>query len=397
MKKNIVIVIVVLIALFGVYKWFNGGGEPGGSDIWVDNKISASFQAGTIDEKISGCPERAEIFIDASGSMKPYFMAEECGMVNTLSEINNLNINGTKIYFLGSKKPYKGLIRNILGEIEKQPSMVATTFHEFFKESVCRLDSVNELVYLVTDGIMSVGGGDMSKALVQLRGEITNALTGHPDLAAAILRYEGGYKGDYWNSRNQRITAQKCPLLKEEIKRPFFVIALGRKGAIRWLHSLPANKLNYPMSFFMGIHDMEGHMKSILSSGDKAVLEDMNKDVVLLLELPECLKDIDEKQVKVYNAGNELNIPVVKEGTVLTAQIATSVPLRPESDGRIKISFILKNKIPANWTDAWSNENDLNGPDETTTYGLKYLVEGMYNGIENSENMFVVNFIYKRQ
>lgn len=395
--RKVIIAIAVIACVFFAVKGLHDCGGTRDKNVWVGNNVSVSFQEGVISESKSDCPNLAEIFIDASGSMKPYFKANETSMVNTLSEINNLNVEGTKIYFLGNNKPYTGLIRNIIGEINKQPNLSATTFHSFFKESACRIDSVNELIYLVTDGIMSVGSGDMSKALVQLRGQITNSLKGHSNLAAAIFRYEGGYKGDYWNSSNQRITSKECPLLKEEITRPYYVIALGRKEAIRWLHSLPSVDLNNPKSLYLGIHDMQGHKKATLAYGDSAVIEDMNKDVKLVLELPECLKNIEANQVKVYNAGNDLNIPVTKEGSTLTALIAPTTSLRPQSDGRIKISFISKNVIPSEWISSWSTEDDMKGPDESTTYGLKYLIEGMYNALEDSEYILETDFIYRRQ
>lgn len=394
MKKVFVIIICILGAFLLIKALIK---DDTSEKVWVGNRVSASFPERTINET-STCPNLTKIFIDASGSMKPYFRADENGMINTLSEIKNLNIDNTNIYFLGSAKAYTGYITNILGEINKQPNLSATTFHDFFNESACRLDSVNELIYLVTDGIMSVGSGNTAKALVQLRGQITNSLKCHSNLAAAIFRYEGGYNGDYWNSKNQKITANECPLLKGEIKRPYYVIALGRKEVIRWMYSLPISKLNNPSaSLYMGIHDVKGHMASALALGDSIAIEDMNQKVTLILELPDCLKDIEANIVKVCNAGETLNIPVKKEGRVLSAQILPTVPLRSESDGRIKISFVCKNEIPENWVNSWNTENDLNGPDEFTTYGLKYLIEGMFNGLENSENIFVVDFVYKRQ
>lgn len=399
MRKNIIIGIVVIVAIFAAYKLLSGGADPSSKDMWVDNKVSASFQEGVISETKSDCPRLAEIFIDASGSMKPYFRANDKDMINTLSEIKNLNVDGTEIYFIGNDKPYNGLVKDIIGAVENQPNSAETTFHDFFAKAACRIDTVsrNELIYFVTDGIMSVGNGDMSKALTELKGKITHSLSGHENLAAAIFRYEGGYKGNYWNSSNQEITSKECPLLKEEITRPYYVIALGRKEAIRWLHSLPLSKLNNPKSLYLGIHDMQGHKKATLAYGDSAAIQDMNKDVKLVLELPECLRYIDANQVKVYNAGNDLNISVAKDGTTLSALITPTTSLRPESDGRIKISFISKNEIPSEWISTWSTEEDLKGPDESSTYGLKYLIEGMYNALDVSENILETDFIYRRQ
>jgi hypothetical protein len=396
MRKAIIAIAIIVCASL-LIKVVRSCGDHQGTNVWVGNKVSASFQDGVISENVSDCPSVSEIFIDASGSMKPYFKADDKSMVNTLSELDNLNIDGTKIYFIGKNVPYTGLISNIIGEIDKQPNESATTFHSFFKDAVCRLDTVNELIYLVTDGIMSVGPGDTSKALVQLRGKITNSLSGHANVAAAIFRYTGGYKGDYWNSYNQQLTSKNCAILGQEITRPYYVIALGRKDVIRWLHSLPVSKLNKPEALYLGIHDMKGHKSATLALGDSAVIENMNDAVNFVIELPECLKDIDSRKVKVYNKNNDLNIPVTKEGSNLMAKISPNVALIPETDGRIKITFIAKNEIPSDWVTSWSTEDDLKGPDETSTYGLKYLIEGMYNALDTSENILETNFIYKRQ
>ena len=219
MRKNIVITIVsVIVVVIGV-KLLRGCSETPPTDVWVDNRISASFEASTINETVGEMPATAELHIDASGSMKPYFRAEGAGMINTLSEIVNLNESGTSIYFLDNKKKYTGLIRDILGDINKQPNNSNTLFHEFFESAACKIDTTNTIVYLVTDGIMSIHDTtkDMSDALVELRGKIENSLKNHPNLAGAVFRYVGGYKGTYWNSKSKGIT------LKEQIDRFWFI------------------------------------------------------------------------------------------------------------------------------------------------------------------------------
>lgn len=394
-RKTILIAIVAVIAIFVAYKLLSKPTPEKG--VWVNNKISASYQNGAINEPIGEMPSEAEIFIDASGSMKPYFRADGTNMINTISEIVNLNQNGTQIYFLNNPKPYKGLVKNIITDVNNQPNESATTFHDFFGDAACKIDTANTLIYLVTDGIMSVGNGDMSKALVELRGKITNALKDHDNLAGAVFRYEGEYKGDYWNSKNQRITSRECPKLKEQIRRPYYVIVLGRKEAMRWLQSIPANDLNNPQEYFMGIHDYNGHTNTTLAYGDSAKIQDMNSDISLILELPSCLKDIDVSKVKVMNGDNTLPINVSKEGLRLTAIIPPTQTLRPEKDGRIRITFIAKNEIPDTWTNTWNTDSDIAGPDETTTYGLKYLVTGMFNGLEGNQEMLKAYFIYNRQ
>ena len=82
MRKNIVIAIISIIAVVIVVNLIRTPLPP--IDIWVDNRISASFEASTINETVGEMPVTAELHIDASGSMKPYFRAEGAGMINTL-------------------------------------------------------------------------------------------------------------------------------------------------------------------------------------------------------------------------------------------------------------------------------------------------------------------------
>lgn len=394
-RKSILIAIVVVIVLIIAYNLISRPTPFKG--VWVDNRVSASYQEGAINETIGAMPAEAEIFIDASGSMKPYFKSNGTNLINTISEIVNLNQDGTEIFFLDNPKPYKGLVKNIITDVNNQPNASATTFHDFFNRAACKIDTVNTLIYLVTDGIMSVGNGDMSQALVQLRGKITKALSGHNNLAGAVFRYVGEYKGDYWNSRNQHITSRECLLLKEQIGRPYYVIVLGRNEAIRWLQTVPVNNLNNPQEYFMGIHDYEGHGKVTLAYGDSAKIQDMSNYVTLILELPSCLEDIDVSRIKVMNGENTLPLTVTKDGMRLITEIPPTQSLRPEKDGRIKITLLADNEIPSEWTITWNTDDDIEGPDETSTYGLKYLITGMFNGLEGKQEMLKADFIYNRQ
>ena len=399
MKKRIIIALAVIVAIFCAVGGFDGCGCKKKGTTWKDNMVSASYK--TISEPVDSMPGTATIYLDASGSMKPYF-SKGANLITTVSEIQNLNTAGTQIFFLDNAKPYKGLVMNIIGDVSKQPNLSATSFHEFFKDAACRIDTVNTLVYLVTDGIMSVGSaGDTKDALAELRGKIENALKGHTDLAAAIFRYEGEFKGNYWNSRNVCLTPATCPLLKNEIKRPYYVIALGKKGAMRWLQTQTA-KLNAPQgTFFMGVHDLTGHGKAVLAQGDDAKLESMGKEVTLILDLSECMNGVDAAKVKVMHKGAALPVTVTKEEAAggnprLIAVIPTNVPTTPAGDGKVKVTFLVPNEVPAEWTGTWNAEDDTNGPDEKTTFGLATLVTGMFNALEGADVPFLqADFIYK--
>lgn len=391
MRKNIVIAIISIIAVVIVVNLIRK--PPIDDDVWEDNRIIASFPKDSINEKIGEMPVTAELHIDASGSMKPYFRAEGAGMINTLSEIVNLNESGTSIYFLDNKKRYTGLVRDILGDINKQPNSSNTLFHDFFESAACKIDTTNTIVYLVTDGIMSIHDTtkDMSDALVELRGKIENSLKNHSNLAGAVFRYVGGYKGTYWNSKSKGIT------LKEQIDRPYYIIALGNKETMRWLESIPVTKLNNPDRLFMGIHDLDGHKKATLARGENAKIQNFSDSVTLILDLPDCLHNVDVTKAELTNNGRRLSIGVIKEESRLKAIIPPTIPLQPESDGRIKIELSIPNIVPNSWISEWNCDNDIAGPDSTSTFGLGTLVTGMFNGLEKDSDFLSVVFTYKKQ
>lgn len=373
----------------------NTSSERSGKSVWANNEIYASIPENQINEKIGLMPSTAEIYIDASGSMKPYFRAEGDlitgnAMINTLSEIVNLHESETSIYFLGNKNKYKGYVNDIIKSVNNQPNDANTLFHEFFANAACKLDTANTIIYLVTDGIMSIQGQDMANVLVELRGKIQTSLRGHSNLAGAIFRYVGGYKGRYWNSVNKPVS------LKTQIDRPYYIIALGNKETMRWLQSVPKEKLNNPEQLFMGVHDLEGHHKVVLQHGDNAKIGSNSKPVKLIFDLPACLQNENFENASLTNGGNKLNIKVDKEPKRLVAKIPETQPLMTES-GKIRITLSVPNKIPNKWVDEWNCVYDIEGPDSETTFGLATLVTGMFNAFEgeNSE-LLNVNFIYRR-
>ncbi len=401
MKKTWILIAVIAVVLFCIVRSCPSPSRG-------DNKITATLRNASIQEEVSASSPEAEIYIDGSVSMKPYFNAPHPDdLVNTISEIKNLNSDGTSIFFQGNPKPYVGMIANIITNLRQQPHLPESPFYDFFREQACKIDTTNILIYLVTDGIISEtsDGGrknanlNMRLRLKQLQGMIRDALKGHANLAGAIIRYSGKYQGDYWNRENKRVTSARCALLKNEITRPYYVIALGKKEDIRWLQSQPDENLNNPEEkLFMGVHDLAGHQKANFDK-EKPEIVDMDADVMLILELPECLKNIEGKDVKVIHEGKDLSIEVTKEGgNKLQAIIKPKIDLKSDNEGCITVSFVMKNKLRGEWLSTWSNDDDMDGPDEISTYGLSTLVHGMFEGLEDEGKEYLkCDFEYKLQ
>lgn len=364
---------------------------------WVNNEVSTSYPDGTISEP-SAQPSKAEIFIDASGSMKPYFKEKNPAIKNTLSKIQNVHGQpNTDIFFCGDKKPRGGYVDDIIREIQYQPNDITTLFHYFFKDVAAKVDTTDVIVYLLTDGIMSVGNTpDMTAKMVQLEGLVSESFKGQSNLACAIYRYTGEYNGPYWDRLGKTFS--------HDGTRPYYIIALGKKEAIRWLKTQKDGDLNSPEGkLFVGIHDFKAHQeKAVLALGDSVPLEDMNSDTKLILDLPACLKDIDSEYVKSHASitigGKNVKIPIEKdEMGRIVATISPTVPVQPDPDGGISATLTIENAIPDQWLTTWSTDDDTAGPDATTTFGLSYLIKGIVKGIQSEDTLLTVKYHYYLQ
>lgn len=391
MKKKLLLSALVLGAAVAIGYLLKPSTEEVLGKVWRNNNIVANFA--DINEPEAKQPDSSEIYIDASGSMKPYFH-NGTEMINSISEIKNLNIDGTKVYLIGNPVPYNGLITNIISSINASPSNATTTFDDFFKAQAAKIDTVNTLVYLVTDGIMSLGKtGDIAKALTDFRGRITAALSGHSNLAVAVFRYIGDFNGKYFDKNDSPIRFNG--------DRPYFIIALGQKEAIKWLQQQPPEKLNGPERLFLGLHDFKGHYKSHLALEDPKdptkvfPLEKMGEPVNLTLDLPPCLEHLDASQAKLENKGNKLSVTITKEGKSFKATIGKDIVLLPEQDGNIKITMTFPNSVPENWLLQWNCDADNENPASPTTFGLKTLISAMFNALEPDSELLKADFIYK--
>lgn len=400
MKKPIIIIAAIIVLIFVVRIILKP--DPDSRPVWPDNEVIAVLTTDTVDEQAKE-PTRAEIYIDASASMKPYFTVDDKSMVTTLSEIQNLHgENSTDIYFIGNNTPYTGFIDNIIVGVKKQPNSATSTFHDFFADKAAKIDSTEAIVvYLVTDGLLSVGTSDMTGKLAQLRGLIASSLH-KKGLACAIFRYNCKYDGPYWDKDHP----QGRPSHKYTGSRPYYIIALGRPQSIRWLSTVKDEALNKPEpggKLFVGIHNLTAHnSKAMLTYGDSAQLQDMNLPVRLKVDLPECMYNLDNQYLKdnasLTAMGQSVEASIIKDDSnciIINVSEMESLKMPQDSDGAVKATLTVKNVIPSKWTD-WNCDDDTVGPDSTTTFGLKTLVEGIVQGIEDNAPLLTVNYKYYR-
>ena len=102
--------------------------------------------------------------------------------------------------------------------------------------------------------------------------------------------------------------------------------------------------------------------------------------------------DVSKAVVKINNKTVD-GIPLTYSEGKLTATLDKSIAV---PGGNVEVSIGVPNEIPTKWTKTWNCDDDLKGPDETTTFGLSSLVKGMYKALESDTNMLSITFKFNK-
>lgn len=395
MNKKILYLLGVLVVVFAVYKFVVPSPPPEG--VRTDNKISAALSKDLIKEDAQQ-PTKSVIYIDVSGSMKPYFWDEGTPMITAVSSIRNLSAN-TSVYFIGAKEKQSGYVTDLLRNAYSKGGTNSSSFPQFFRQSIDSLKrNPNAIIYLVTDGISSLGrsGRSMNSFLTEIEGQIRASFSGTSDIACEVLRYTSPFECP--DSAHYRyIDSQERPhKTPKGMTRPFYIIAIGSKSVIRWLDAQPkANIGNYEDKLALGTHDFDGHLQPVRI--DTCGLEDPSKDITLVLTLPPCLKGIDKKLCKVENNGQPVKEAKLEKANDDPEHIEFTIPSAglkptPTNTNIVELTVTAPNKIPEKWLTTYSCDDDTS---RTTTYGLSTLIRGIYSGLQQDRELFHAVFIYK--
>ena len=393
--------LLVVIAIVAVLAWILWP-KPH-SDVWVNNKLSASYPNGVINETPIE-PIRQLFYVDVTGSMTPYYVKDKrTNVVNAMSSMLTLiSRDSTRVRFLGGDEVYQGFANDILQEAYsvkdikneslRRSLLTVTNFDKMFRMAV---DSVKTLpgriVYLLTDGIQSLSKKDYSMAvyLNELRGSIKSSLSQADDVACVIYRYSGDFNGTFINCREEKVENQ-------HLQRPFYIIAFGGKSQIRWLSSQGDDKLGNPVGkLYIGTHDFDGHKKAVLSRSDSTHLEKPGEDVTLILNLPICMvNELNPNDCQVTGVSNPSAIRMGKTTEGLEICLPSNCGIHPDPSGVVRIGVSMPNKIVGEWLTTWSTNNDTLGPDSVSTFGLSSLVMGIVDGLQPDSVYFQTTFKY---
>lgn len=392
MEKNIIITAICL-SMFLLTSC--------GNKTIKDNTLETTGAKNELEDM--GKIETATIKFDASQSMKGYFISNKPDFINDISELIDKTGTTPKIYFVGQPKPYMGLLKDILSDLQKQPNDATSSFEQLFAD-MCKDVQDNDIQILMSDGIVSVGR-NTDKALKELKNKVKNKLKTYSGTRAmAILKYSAPFvsnaakKAFYFNKDDKSV------MLNFD-ERPFYVFVVGAPKTIRALQKMDTSA---EQKLFFGIHDSRAHdMSQSKQTPSNLKLEKPNDPTKITIQLPKCLKDysIDYLKSNLYVLKNVTDTITKGLDIDITSNLYVTISIdnkfNPYKGDNGKVSYVvgIKNTLPEEWKKLSSDDDTNIGANisqKSMTFGLKYLLEAVMEGLQPEKDLINVKYEFKQ-
>ncbi len=341
------------------------------------------------------------IYVERSGSMTAYDSKQGDGSFQaTIMALLNALPEGTRVDSIGEKG--------------------YTDFKAIF-DQLLNKTSYGTVSLLVTDMIYStkqMEGVNPQRVFAEMQEMINYVFKGSvKNKSVLMVKLNGSYNGPYYAYNNS--------VVQYNGQRPYYIIMIGANDAIEHIASDPqlstfaemqqlrgyenmylftAQPFYHPYySLLLSHKDVRGRFKPEHGQGYqikslKEVEADKNSgdvQLVLAVDLGKMLIDqryLTDKNNYIVSADDDVKIKEIREiaKADITPQqqkylgdathlFVLSLP-RVSHEQTVKIT--LRNELPA-WIQASSTDNDLQ-PDANTTFGLRYLMEGIYRSYKRN-------------
>lgn len=355
----------------------------------------------------------SEVFFDASGSMKAYYVADDGRFAGQISKLYGCS-QKISMFFLSKDKevnftPYEGRIADIVNNLKAFNG--GDTRFDVLLPMLCKRATKGKVCFLVTDGIIFVNK-NTSKGLVEYQNILARELknVGAGSKGFAIFKYSANFDGRdikkgvcYFTMNDKRET-----LLEKD--RPYYIVAIGDKADILRLRDVAASSLSPELALYYGVHDIAVHCSGKQNS-DAENKVNAESELTLTATLPECLSRWHamypaymannakvtlntstsgvEKELK---AKNDYSVEMVNGANVSLNVRLTPNPAREEG----VVTVTVANAIPQEWIDlSVDDDTDVNKV-RKKTFGLKYLVGGVMQATgEDKKPLAEIKYEYK--
>ena len=355
------------------------------------------------------------LYIDNSSSMKGFFESKNLSqLISVLSGIQQYYSDKTIKGFYVEKDllkeyPFDSLTADLSSRklTDYSDAIQLDGLIRRIAESYKLKSKSSKIIdFIITDGIPSGTNEEINPPGKKLKPEdrtfnidqattlqarIANALSGTKNIAASVYQFQSGFNGEYYyyNNTNKH---------KDWNKRPFYIIAIGDKNLVLDF----AESENKGLELFKSINKVHfGSVdeKKICLTGafltgttivDPQLFEEADNDDSKIKIHPQLsLKGLPyfarttsyiKKNAIITLDGKEFK-DYISEGDFLTLN------LKVEQNMKYKLNINIKNTTPS-WVEASTCFNDKLISDlelKNKTFNLKFLVEGLKNGITGSK------------
>lgn len=363
-----------------------------------------------------------KIWLDASYSMKGYVDTKEgsefygiIGELGTLKKDCDFALYGTSLGKAESYDSFKSKLEDKKIEWGKESNLMS-----MIKTAVD--SSSNELVFIITDGIMSGSDKQISKEKTynklhrtQLVAEIKSILE-KKEVAINVSQYFLKFKGAYYFYDNSSKTI-------DEKDRPLYIITIGPKNVVNKVIDETFEKntaLKTDNSITFGNNKMPYNLKISVSnmncmSREKdnnyrlntKVLKDIENitfNITGITELPEYMKDENyfkqngHFQFKKLKTGDE-SYKDFQEGSDYEIEFSNDklcLTINKNKINKLSLRYVLDYTNPA-WIKNSSTDDDITNYSDHTTFNFEYFTKGLSilnpEGYINNPEKTTINII----
>lgn len=351
-------------------------------------------------EKVEVEPITYNFYVENSGSVKGYFKGNTNDAGNILKEFydrieeNKGEGDTISLNFINNEIiPQKVAVNKWLNQIYANCNSSYSDIDKVLEQILLSTND-NTINIVLSDYCFESRFGNLDKAKSEITKIFTKGINKYNDLSIAIYKYEASFDGYYFPG-----------MIRFNGKRPLYLWIFGPSGKVKDVVNLPMTLENEAKMF---LQPMEVCAPMVVTNN--ARMTDKGKDIIV----KHWKKDRYEDNLYKADIKVDLSKVIISDSDIKDVQKYTIVPneyyidnIKMESKGQY-IYTIATNQRPfacdlvigyttklPDWVIASNFENN-SLPKDSTTYGIKSLIEGVNNAYRNKyNNIFTINLNLK--
>ena len=345
-------------------------------------------------------PITYNFYVENSGSVKGYFKGNTNDAGNILKEFydrieENKGGNDTiSLNFINNEIiPQKTAINKWLTQIYVNCNSSYSDIDKVLEQTLLATND-NTINILLSDYCFESQFGNLDKAKSEITKIFTKGINKYNDLSIAIYKYEASFDGYYFPGK-----------IKFNGKRPLYLWIFGPSRKVKDVTNLPITLESEAKMFLQPMEvctTMVATKNARMTDKGKNIIvkhwkEDRYEDnlykVDIIVDLSKVIiSDSEIKDITKYTiAPNEYYIDNIKSGSKGQYIYTIATNQRPFACDLV-IGYTTK--LP-DWVITSNFENN-SLPKDSTTYGIKSLIEGVNNAYRNKyKNIFTINLSLK--